>query len=98
MLNTCWRNLQAADVYFFLKKPCNVLCPPAPFLSAPLAVLLIFGFLSLSTDVDDPFLEGPGGAEGFGFGGAGALDFALLLVCTAGASGSESPEYDSSVS
>jgi hypothetical protein len=98
MLNTCSRNLQAADLYFFLKKPCNVLWPPAPFFSAPLAVLLIFGFLSLSTDVDDPFLEGAGGAEGFDFGGAGALDFALLLVCAAGASGSESPEYDSSVS
>jgi hypothetical protein len=78
-------------LYFFLKKPCKVLCPPAPFLRAPPAGLLIFGFRSLSTDVVDAVRDGAGGG-GLAFA---AADFALPLDLV---SGSDSPEYDSSVS
>jgi hypothetical protein len=52
----------------------------------------MLGFLSLSTDVDDPVLEAAGGGAGFAFGAADALDFALPLAWVVDASGSDSPE------
>ena len=58
---------------------------------APLAVLLTFGLRSLSTEVVDVVREGAG--AGAFFGGAAVFGLGLAVV-----SGSDSPEYDSSVS
>lgn len=92
--NTALSNIHQSgrwiDIYFFLKNPCRVLCPPGPFFIAPLAVLLILGFRSLSTDVVEAVREGAGAVAFLGGAAAFGLEFKV--------SGSDSPEYDSSVS
>lgn len=86
------------DSYFFLKKPCSEVCPPAPFLSPPEgAALLILGFLSLSIDVDDPVRDGAVGGAVLTLAGCDLAAGLALPVDLAG-SVSDSPEYDSSVS